>query len=202
MSNKRCIKCKQEIGHAEGCGIIEPSDAYIESDKVTRVTEIPQPARPREIIEFETTWGRVKCHDETHVWFPRFFGEGVASKIDGRKTFVTLTFDEPLAFTDALKRAERAEAEVERLIKQLNCYCAYCDEQFNVGEASWDMLQSHIKKCKKHPVFKLQARVAELEDAFEEAIETLDAYPNDERDFTWDNNLKRLWSVLRNGGQS
>lgn len=46
------------------------------------------------VVEFETTWGRVKCHDETHVWFPRYFGEGIISKIKGAKTRVRLYIDD------------------------------------------------------------------------------------------------------------
>lgn len=60
-----------------------------------------QDSKPREVLQFETSWGHVKCHDGESVWFPRFFGDGLASKINGRKTFITITYDGPINVIEA-----------------------------------------------------------------------------------------------------
>lgn len=75
--------------------------------------------KPRDIIEFETTFGRVKCHDGDHVWFPRYFGENIAGQINGRKCFVALGFDAPLKYSELRNDYDKLKAENEKLKLQL-----------------------------------------------------------------------------------
>lgn len=91
-----------------------------------------------DIIEFETTWGRVECHDGDHVWFPRFFGDGIASKINRRKTFVTLTFD---------GYPKHEDEKVKRLIDVCNDLVLKCGQ--SIPERLYLQLSEALKEFEK-----------------------------------------------------
>lgn len=94
--------------------------------KAKQILETVRELREAEKIEFETSWGYVKCHDESHVWFPRFFGEGIASKINRRTTNVLLTFN------NANKIDQLCEA-LEKLSEAIHNK-AYCNCQQSIAQ--------------------------------------------------------------------
>lgn len=61
-------------------------------------------------VKFETSWGRVECHDGENVWFPRFFGDELASKAKDRP-HVTLSSNN----LDITKLLDAVEILVEGL---------------------------------------------------------------------------------------
>ena len=59
--------------------------------------------------------------------------------------------------------ADEAEVLVLKVMRgNFQQMCSYCGWLSEVGQ--WDELQKHIKTCEKHPLFKAEARIKELNE--------------------------------------
>lgn len=126
-------------------------------NKETGVGEI----KPRDIIEFETTFGRVKCHDGDHVWFPRYFGESIAGQINGRKCFVALGFDAPLKYSELKSDYDRLKAEYDTLVS--GDILDHESAQFRILKDEHNKLEKDLASAKEL-IGKLKDTLSEFKD--------------------------------------
>lgn len=142
---KTCPALRSMISRGEAC------DAAIET------AEALEKILLEDAVVFETTWGRVKCHDADSVIFPRFMGDGLYSQLQGKKWKVICVEIEETAKAHADELPHLGRESVKGDLKVLMAACKASIELYNylhtIGHAfpsdAWPMLDAQRDALRK-----------------------------------------------------